>query len=291
MPAPLPDVMRYTPGARFPPTARPWDGGLPARSAENSGRRTGSGHPSGSSEDPCPRVGICRWWYLVLRSSNSVDEGAPSVARWQWGTAQTARPPHSHPRWRTPHRRGPLVKLGRRPRPRRERVGVEATNTGPAAGRWAGRCAGGRRRWRAGGPLRGRGWACPGRGVRRLCGATAKWCQLLDGGVDAAEPLSQPKRPFGFGPVDQEAAGLPAQRVAVVPAPYLLRTRQWAGAVGADIEQSAATADAAAAGSLSLDGAPPSTARGPGSLVPPSHRPGAGAGQWHSSAPTPTARS
>ena len=41
--------------------------------------------------------------------------------------------------------------------------------------------------------------------------------QLLGGGVDAAELFGQGEGTFGFGRVGQEAAGLPAQRVAIVP--------------------------------------------------------------------------
>jgi hypothetical protein len=63
--------------------------------------------------------------------------------------------------------------------------------------------------------------ACRGRGVRRLCVATASGPQLVGGGVDTAELLSEGKGAFGFGAVRKEAAGLPAQRVAVVPAPLL----------------------------------------------------------------------
>src|SRR4029450_5004533 len=45
--------------------------------------------------------------------------------------------------------------------------------------------------------------------------------QLGCGGVDAAELLGQLERAFGLGAVREEAAGLPAQRVAIVPAPRL----------------------------------------------------------------------
>jgi hypothetical protein len=91
----------------------------------------------------------------------------------------------------------------------------------------------------------------------------------LGGGVDTAQLLSEGEGAFGFGAVRKEAAGLPAQRVAVVSAPLL------GSALGNERVRSEPTsssrrhrADAAAAGSLSLDGAPPSTACGPGSLVP-----------------------
>jgi hypothetical protein len=77
------------------------------------------------------------------------------------------------------------------------------------------------------------------------------------GGVDAAQPLGELEGAFGLGPVGQEPAGLPAQRVAVVPAPLLgshsamsecCRSRRRA------VRRH--RADPAAAGSLSLDGAP-----------------------------------
>jgi len=37
------------------------------------------------------------------------------------------------------------------------------------------------------------------------------------GGVDAAELFGQGEGAFGLGPVSEEAAGLPAQRVMIVP--------------------------------------------------------------------------
>jgi hypothetical protein len=79
----------------------------------------------------------------------------------------------------------------------------------------------------------------------------------LGGGVDTAELLSEGEGAFGFGAVRKEAAGLPAQRVAVVPAPLL------GSALGNERVLSSRRravrrhrADPAAAGSLSLDGAP-----------------------------------
>jgi hypothetical protein len=67
--------------------------------------------------------------------------------------------------------------------------------------------------------------------------------QLLGGGIDAAELLGQGEGAFGLGPVGQKPAGLPAQRVAVVPAPLLgSALGNERGAVEADVEQSAATA-------------------------------------------------
>jgi hypothetical protein len=116
--------------------------------------------------------------------------------------------------------------------------------------------------------------------------------QLSGGGVDAAELFGQGKGAFGFGPVGEEPAWLPAQRVAVVPAPLLgshsamsrcRRSRRRA------VRRH--RADPAAAGSPSLwVRSPRAVVGGPGSLVPhPSTS--SGSGQWHSSAPTPTARS
>jgi hypothetical protein len=67
--------------------------------------------------------------------------------------------------------------------------------------------------------------------------------QLGGGGVDAAELLGQRVGPLSFGAVGEEAAGLPAQRVAVVPGPLLgSALGNERGAVEADVEQSAATA-------------------------------------------------
>ena len=47
--------------------------------------------------------------------------------------------------------------------------------------------------------------------------------QLLGGGVDAAQLFGQRVGAFSLGPVGEEAAGLPAQRMAIVPA-LLLRS-------------------------------------------------------------------
>jgi hypothetical protein len=52
--------------------------------------------------------------------------------------------------------------------------------------------------------------------------------KLLGGGIDTAQPLRERKCAFGLGAVREEPAGLPAQRVAIVPA-HLLR-----GALGYD---------------------------------------------------------
>jgi len=67
--------------------------------------------------------------------------------------------------------------------------------------------------------------------------------QLGCGGIDAAELFRELQGAFGFGAVGEDPAGLPAQRVAVVPAPLL------GSALGnervlseADVEQSATTA-------------------------------------------------
>jgi hypothetical protein len=45
--------------------------------------------------------------------------------------------------------------------------------------------------------------------------------QLLNGGIDAAELLGELEGAFGFGAVGEEAAGLPAQRVMIVPTSLL----------------------------------------------------------------------
>jgi hypothetical protein len=85
--------------------------------------------------------------------------------------------------------------------------------------------------------------------------------QLLGGGVDAAQLLGELEGAFGFAPVGEEAAGLPAQRVAIVPALLLCSALGYERVLSeADLQQYAATADAAAAGSLSLEGRSPSTA-------------------------------
>jgi hypothetical protein len=45
--------------------------------------------------------------------------------------------------------------------------------------------------------------------------------ELRCGGVGAAQLLGQRVGPFSFGPVGEEAAGLPAQRVMIVPTSLL----------------------------------------------------------------------
>jgi hypothetical protein len=49
--------------------------------------------------------------------------------------------------------------------------------------------------------------------------------QLGRGGIHAAELLGELEGAFGLAAVGQEAAGLPAQRVAIVPAAASLRTQ------------------------------------------------------------------
>jgi hypothetical protein len=68
--------------------------------------------------------------------------------------------------------------------------------------------------------------------------------ELGGGGVDAAELFGELEGAFGLGPVGEEPAGLPAQRVAVVPAPLLGSAlgNERVLSVGADVEQSPATA-------------------------------------------------
>jgi hypothetical protein len=94
---------------------------------------------------------------------------------------------------------------------------LRATNTGPGVGgRLPGALAAG-----SDGPLAdglgfggGHAEAVAGQGLaqRRLGPA-----QLFGGRVDTAELFGELEGPFGLGPVGQEAAGLPAQRVMIVP--------------------------------------------------------------------------
>jgi hypothetical protein len=91
--------------------------------------------------------------------------------------------------------------------------------------------------------------------------------QLAGGGVDAAELLSEGEGAFGFGAVRKEAAGLPAQRVAIVPAPRLGSALDSERVLSRPTASSTPYhADAAAAGRLSLEGAPQHG--GAGSLMP-----------------------
>jgi hypothetical protein len=67
--------------------------------------------------------------------------------------------------------------------------------------------------------------------------------ELGRGGVDAAELLGQLEGPLRFGPVGEEAAGLPAQRVAIVPVLLLCSALGHERVLSeADVEQYAATA-------------------------------------------------
>ena len=112
----------------------------------------------------------------------------------------------------------PLVQLGLRPGPGREGARVEGHKHWVKARRrrLTAALAGGGDAPLADGvgvagrhpePVAGEGFA-----QRRPAGA-----QFLGGGVDTAELLGQRVRAFGLGAVCQEAAGLPAQRVVVVP--------------------------------------------------------------------------
>jgi hypothetical protein len=65
--------------------------------------------------------------------------------------------------------------------------------------------------------------------------------KLLSGGVDAAQPLDQDEGAFGLAPISQEPAGLPAQRVRIVSAPFSASHAAMSGVVGADVEQYTAT--------------------------------------------------
>jgi hypothetical protein len=87
--------------------------------------------------------------------------------------------------------------------------GLSATNTGSRVACSAGRCAGGRAataRWRTASGVAS-GHAQPWR-VKAL--RSDGWCSALRGGVDAAELLGELEGAFGFGPVGEEAAVLPA---------------------------------------------------------------------------------
>jgi hypothetical protein len=66
--------------------------------------------------------------------------------------------------------------------------------------------------------------------------------QLGGGGVDAAQPLSELEGALSLGAVGEEPAGLPAQRVAIVPASFRSAlSYEWVLSE-ADVEQDAATA-------------------------------------------------
>jgi hypothetical protein len=91
--------------------------------------------------------------------------------------------------------------------------------------------------------------------------------QLGRSRVDAAELFGELEGAFGLGPVNQEPAGLPAQRVAIVPAPRLRSALDSERVLSRPTPSSTPYhADAAAAGSLSLEGAP--QYGGAGSLMP-----------------------
>jgi hypothetical protein len=100
-----------------------------------------------------------------IRMSYELSTGVESSSV-GWDQRASATMPRSSGWWDLLVAADPLVQLGRRPRPRRERMQVEGDKhrVGPAAGRPAGRCAGGLRRWPAGGRLRDCGPAFPGHG-------------------------------------------------------------------------------------------------------------------------------
>src|SRR5215211_5438980 len=106
----------------------------------------------------------------------------------------------------------PLVKLRRRPRPRRESVRVEGGKhrVQRRGDRLAAALAG-----CGDGPLAD-GFRVAGRHAEAVAGEGLAQrrpgsAELLCGGVDAAELLGELKGAFGFGPVGEEAAGLAAQ--------------------------------------------------------------------------------
>jgi hypothetical protein len=157
----------------------------------------------------------------------------------------------------------PLGQLPTRPRPHRELVAVEGHEHWVKAG--GGRPA----RVLMGGldrPLADRfrvarrhAQAVAGEGLaqRRPSGP-----KLLCGGIDTAQPLRERKGALGLGAVGEQAAGLAAQRVAIVPAARL-RSALDSGRVlsQANTEQYAHHADAAGADSPCLEGAPQQAAR------------------------------
>jgi hypothetical protein len=103
-------------------------------------------------------------------------------------------------------------------------------------------------RWRAAAidPLPNRFWIA-GRHAQAV--ADEGFVQRRPGGaqlgrsrVDTAQPLGQGKRALGLGPVDQEPAGLPAQRIAIVPAPLLCSALSYERVLSvANVEQYATT--------------------------------------------------
>jgi hypothetical protein len=114
----------------------------------------------------------------------------------------------------------PLLKLRRRPRPRRERIRVEGGKhrVQRRGDRLAGALAGGGDGALADGfgVADGHAQAVAGEGFAQ------RWpggLQLLRGDVDAAELLSQREGAFGFGAVRKEAAGLPAHSLLGMQGP------------------------------------------------------------------------
>ena len=66
--------------------------------------------------------------------------------------------------------------------------------------------------------------------------------QLLSSGIDAAELLGQLEGAFGLAAVGQEAAGLPAQRVAIASPASLRAALSYERVLSeADVDQYAAT--------------------------------------------------
>jgi hypothetical protein len=137
----------------------------------------------------------------------------------------------------------PLVQLGWCPFSGREGARVERRKhrIQGRGGRLAGALAGG-----GDGALADRfgvgGWhaqAVAGEGLaRRRPGGT----ELAGGGVDAAELLGELEGTLGLGPVGEEPAGLPAQRVAIVLAPPLRFALRLSAGTEADVEQYACIA-------------------------------------------------
>jgi hypothetical protein len=79
----------------------------------------------------------------------------------------------------------------------------------------------------------------------------------LGGGVDAAQPLGQREGALGLAAVAEEAAGLPAQRVTIVPAPLFRSARSYERALSeADPSSTQPPQGCGCGRSLSLEGAP-----------------------------------
>jgi hypothetical protein len=138
----------------------------------------------------------------------------------------------------------PLVQLGVRAGPGGKKPAVERHKYRVQA--WAGRlaaaavCSVDRPSARGLGVA---GWHAEAMALEGLAQRRPGGAQLGRGGVDAAELFGQRKGAFSFGPVGEKAAGLPAQRVAMVPAPLLRSALSYERVLlEANVEQYAAAA-------------------------------------------------